>query len=100
LDFITHRFVDSHLSSDCGATCGFGAATSFKKRASITRRHSAHLCISLARGELPAEPSFSRPDCVRLFASHEGSLTTNITRRQSTPAPAARTSRYLPAATT
>jgi hypothetical protein len=99
LDFITHRFIDSHLSRDGSATCGFGAATSFKNGSSITSRNSTHLGGSLACGELPAEPSFSCPDCSGLFASDVCSLTTKLTSRQATSATSTRTSRDLPATT-
>jgi hypothetical protein len=100
LHFITHRSVDSHLSSDGSATCSFSAAASFKQGASITSGNSAHLCRSLACGELPTEPSFSCSDFSGLFTSDVRSLTTKLASREATSATAARTSSDLAATTT
>jgi hypothetical protein len=48
LNLIAHGLVYRHLSSDRGATCSFGTATSFEQRPAIVRRNATQLGRTLA----------------------------------------------------
>jgi hypothetical protein len=60
LNFITHRFVDCHLSSDCSTACRFGTTTSFEQRASIPSGNTTQLRRTFTPGKRPAQPSLAR----------------------------------------